>query len=743
MSQTDFPFSRSTIRYVAILLLTAFMGIASFIGVFELQNEREAGGRLFYAEQTQEMHRRFELLVESELQSYSLFASSLAIHPDLIQSLETQNPALAERFVYQTLEESKLHRPVENLWIHLIDSSLHSFYRSWSFKRGDDLSIVRPELSLLLENPTPLAQMSLGIFTLSLKHTHPIQKEGKLLGFLEVIAPLQETMLRFSQKHSIQSALLVNASLAAKVTQQPYSLISDQYALLYATDSRNLTLLEGLPLSLACQKNLSWEKEGVVFGASCLRDSFGAPLGYLVFFLDEKELGAKLEQNLAPLSRLIFVLTLASALLFLLFWGYARSARLEFRSIQNLYERLVEESRTDSLTRLPNRHAIRLEMQNQSYAHLLLLNIDSFRTLNDFYGSDVGDDLLIEFAKRLKMLEQKHTGLKAYRLHADEFALLSSESMEIKKLLTLTHRFMTQGPYRENRHRIEIMLSLSIGAAKASPQALEQADIALNLAKSSNDSYKLYAPELENHHKLRQHITLTKRLKEALREDRLIPYFQPIVNSKGHIQKYECLARIIESNGEVLSPYLFLQIAKKSKLYPKITQKMVQKSFKAFEKSDHDFSINLSFEDIAHTKTRDFILKSLQDYPKAKQVIFEIVETENIHNYKLLEDFIKEIKRFGARVAIDDFGSGYSNFLHLAKLRVDFIKIDGSLIQGLGQDSEVEIIVHSIVEICQRLGIQTIAEFIDNEPLSHKASEMGIDFQQGFYFYEPSHEIRH
>lgn len=711
------------------------------IGVFEVKSERENGAKIFYSEQMQETHRRFDLLLKHEFQTYGLFTSALATHPQLIEGLANEDILLVSQFIHGTVKGSNAHQAIENLWIHIVDASMHSFYRSWSFKRGDDLTRVRPDLLPLVTKPRPLAQISLGIYALSMKHTHPIYKGDKLLGFIEIITPLQDILKRFSHDNSIQSALVVDAKDATKVTQSPYSDLDDHYSILYTTSPENIERLQGIPFDSLCGKDKFLAHDEALLGVQCLEGYTGKRVGYAVFFLTKDVVDEQLRQSLAPLSKLILVLVLASALLFLLFIGYARAARLEFRSVQNLYDRLIKESNTDALTSLPNRRAIRADMQTIPYQHVLLLNIDSFRMVNDFYGADFGDELLIEFAKRLRMIEEKHQGIKAYRLHADEFALLAPEEIELSRIIKITLRFMTQYPYDQNSHNVEIALSLSMGVAERSPRALEQADIALKLAKNSSDTYKIYAPSFENHHQLSQHITLTRQLKEALKEDRIVPFFQPIVDSCGVIQKYECLARLIEADGSIIPPFLFLQIAKKSKLYPKVTRRIIQKSFQAMELKSCDFSINLSFEDIANPKTRDFIIKTLQLYSGRNRVIFEIVETENINNYKLLEEFINEVKLYGARIAIDDFGSGYSNFLNLIKLQADFIKIDGSLIKELGRDTNVESVVRSIIAVSKELGIGTIAEFVDSEFLSKRVADLGIDFQQGYHFYKPAPQL--
>lgn len=124
-----------------------------------------------------------------------------------------------------------------------------------------------------------------------------------------------------------------------------------------------------------------------------------------------------------------------------------------------------------------------------------------------------------------------------------------------------------------------------------------------------------------------------------------------------------------------------------------------------------------------------------------KRVIFEIVENENIEDYELVDYFIKEVKQFGAQIAIDDFGAGFSNFKHISRLNIDYIKIDGSLIQNILSDSNSQAIVETIHAFASRLGIKTIAEFVDNQAIFDKVTSIGIDFTQGYFIGKPAPDV--
>jgi EAL domain-containing protein (putative c-di-GMP-specific phosphodiesterase class I) len=233
------------------------------------------------------------------------------------------------------------------------------------------------------------------------------------------------------------------------------------------------------------------------------------------------------------------------------------------------------------------------------------------------------------------------------------------------------------------------------------------------------------------------------KIKEAITGDRLTTYFQPIIDNKtGAITKYESLVRLIDKEGKVISPFFFLDIAKKAKLYTKITKIVIDKTFATFENlQQYDFSINITVEDINDEEISSYIFKKLKNYPNSNRVIFEITESEEIKDYAFVNNFIKTVKSYGAKIAIDDFGAGYANFEHIINLKADFIKIDGSLIKNINTDKNSRIITEAIIAFSKKLGSKTVVEFVHNEEVYKKVKELGADFSQGFHLGEPSPKI--
>jgi c-di-GMP phosphodiesterase len=184
-----------------------------------------------------------------------------------------------------------------------------------------------------------------------------------------------------------------------------------------------------------------------------------------------------------------------------------------------------------------------------------------------------------------------------------------------------------------------------------------------------------------------------------------------------------------------------LDAAKRSKLYPKITIAMLEKSFAAFSNSEYGFSVNLSNEDIENSEITDYLLLLFEKFPnlcKRAQVAIEILETEGIVNYPKVYDFTHRLKElYGCKLAIDDFGAGYSNFTHILQLKVDYLKIDSSLIKEIDTSKEAQAIVRTVVAFSKELGISTIAEFVHSKEVHDKVKELGVDYAQGYYIGKP------
>jgi diguanylate cyclase (GGDEF)-like protein len=405
-------------------------------------------------------------------------------------------------------------------------------------------------------------------------------------------------------------------------------------------------------------------------------------------------------------------------------------------------EELIHYYYTDSLTGLSNRSQLIKDINNVQNTSLILIDIDRFKDIVYFYGHEIGDMCLKAFTLKMKQMLDS-TNYNHYRISGDIFAVLIKKCSGAEALNALMKRLNSEmDVFYFNCKEHEIHFKATIGASMFAQELLMSAEKALKTAKATNKNMLLYDEESEEFRSYEQNIFWTNKITEAISSDQIVPFYQPIINNKTNkIEKYECLVRIIDNDETVHSPIKFLDISKKSRNYAAITKNVVEKSFKEFENTRYEFSINLSAKDMIDNEITNYIYTQLENFKGCNRVIFELLESEGIENYDDVYAFIEKVKEYGCKIAIDDFGSGYSNFIHLLKLKVDIIKIDGTLIRDLDSDENAQIIVKTIVDFANKLNILTVAEFVHSDFIQHRVKELGVDYSQGYYFGQPKREI--
>lgn len=393
---------------------------------------------------------------------------------------------------------------------------------------------------------------------------------------------------------------------------------------------------------------------------------------------------------------------------------------------------------TDSLTKLENRNKLIDDILNKRFNKLALIEINSFNEISDFYGNWTRDVILIEFSKVISSFAKKN-GMKVYKIDSDVFALLDSTQLRKETFIKLIKKFQNDIEnhcffYNKNK----IFISVRAGISINEDFLIEKADMALNYAKKQHKQIQQYSKNLQISKQFKDNLTCLRKIKYALKNDKIVPYFQPIYNNATHkLEKYEALIRMIDEDGKLILPNYFLDAAVKSGIYSELTRVMINKTFEVFENIEKDFSINLLVDDILDPHTRKFILNKLKKYKNSKHVIFEIVENEEIDNYKQVSEFIEKVHEYGAKIAVDDFGAGYSNFEYIMKLNIDYIKIDGSIIKNIANDNSAQIIAETIVSFSKKLNIYTVAEYVHDEKTYNKIRNINIDFSQGYYLSKP------
>ena len=398
---------------------------------------------------------------------------------------------------------------------------------------------------------------------------------------------------------------------------------------------------------------------------------------------------------------------------------------------------------TDELTSLPNRKSLLKDISAMNNPILSIVDIDSFGTINDLYGEKIGNKVLVNMANLLNEFS-KSVECKAYRIGGDIYALLKNKKFDSNECITNIESLIeTVSNHSINLQGYDITLRIvvTIGISKENTDTVEKAHMALMNAKKNKISYLIYENEHNLDKEYQNDIKWTRIIKKAIENENIIAYYQPIIDANKNILKYECLMRLRE--GDVIhSPYLFLDIAKKVKYYPILAKIIINTAFKKAQETKSVINVNLSIQDIVNKDIVDMIKNELSKGDFAHLITFEILESESITDYEKVISFINIVKSFGAKIAIDDFGSGYSNFVYLLRLKPDLIKIDGSLVKNIHKDKNSYLITKTINDFAHSLGMKTVAEFVHCEEVFNLLKEIGVDEYQGFYFSEPLEQIK-
>jgi c-di-GMP phosphodiesterase len=400
----------------------------------------------------------------------------------------------------------------------------------------------------------------------------------------------------------------------------------------------------------------------------------------------------------------------------------------------------------DELTSLKNRAALEDDIKDDDFVSIALIDVDSFDDINELYGFSIGNLVLIEVAKILNEFSIKYD-VNVYRFYGNVYCLADKKMMGFSRydefINDLCLLFKNRAMYIEELS-LDIFITITLGISIAQEEPIKTAGIALKKAKKSNMKFFVYNNEIDTKDVIKKSIYWREKIKLAIEQSNIVPFYQPIFNRNNEIVKYETLMRIKDKNEEgetiYLSPYLFLDISVKTKQYLQLSHQVISKAFADLSKTEKQLSLNLSFKDILDG---DFIIsldKNLDriENKKKSQIVFEILESDYISDYSLLEDFIIKYRNQGIKIAIDDFGTGYSNFAHILKIRPNYIKIDGSLIKNINTDKNSYEMVKSIIDFSKALNIKVIAEFVHSKEVYDSILDLGVDEFQGFYLGKPT-----
>lgn len=382
---------------------------------------------------------------------------------------------------------------------------------------------------------------------------------------------------------------------------------------------------------------------------------------------------------------------------------------------------------------------------------LLMLDLDDFKDINDTYGHPCGDMVLKAVADISRTVLRK--GDIATRIGGDEFAILLAETgADGARIVAEKLRALIRDCMFEDSSGKQFHITVSIGVvtypenAKSIDDLMAGVDMGLYRAKEMGKNGVVTLSSvgelLSANRKTRDSV---ERLRAALKEGRILPYYQPIVDCRtGAVAGYETLARLRESNGEIVAAGVFIDTIEKYGLNRELDRTMIKLALTDLKKTQRRPSkqflfINLSAKEIQSRGILSYAEKLCAELDiNPGSVVFEILERDAIGDMARMRKFLSELRQKGFLFALDDFGSGYNSFHYLRELTFDFVKIDGDFVKNILNSHVDYALVRNLVQLCRDLGIKTIAEFVETQEVLDAVKAMHVDYVQGYYLGKPA-----
>jgi len=738
-------------------------------GFFFIHNKVEDLKYEKYENSTKEIDDKLQTLIQEKQEAIELVSLALSEDRTIKDSLLNNTIVDLDLHLFSTRLADKTS--LKHTWFQIVTPDGKSFYRSWTDKRGDNVTKVRPDIVNVIKNPKLTSSISAGKFDLTFKAIVPIYSKKKFIGVIETISKFNSITKKMKQSH-YETIVLVDKTYKKNFIH-PFTetFIQDYYIANMEIDQDCLAIVKDKGVEYFINKPIFYIdlENNKLINTYHLPDINGKEMSYFIVFQD---LGSINFHNIIRVrnSLILFVVSIFIFLIGLSYYLYSKKykqfmqemninleekVQVKTRELKKQSKKLEHLAQHDFLTKLPNRMLL-IDRLKQSIKHakrtkqkinILFLDLDRFKEINDTYGHEIGDALLKNVANRLNGCIREEDTIA--RLGGDEFTIILNSTDEIQtiavanKIIEIMHDSIIVG-------NIELHSTFSIGISTFPDDGdtpdilLRNADTAMYEAKDSGkNTYRFYNSKMTE--LAFERVLLENNLRKAIENEEFEAYYQPKIDARtDKIIGLEALIRWNHPELGLIPPIKFIHFAESIGLIVEIDKWMMREATTHVLKWKKEgiqtgrLSINASAKQLENkdcVRDLSLLISTVGFNPKDLEI--EITEGQIMKNTQHVTSVLNEVREIGINISIDDFGTGYSSLSYLKRLPIDKLKIDRSFIRDIPEDQDDVAIVKTIIALANNLSLELIAEGVETEQQKDFLLKEGCHNIQGYFYSKP------
>jgi EAL domain-containing protein (putative c-di-GMP-specific phosphodiesterase class I)/GGDEF domain-containing protein len=381
----------------------------------------------------------------------------------------------------------------------------------------------------------------------------------------------------------------------------------------------------------------------------------------------------------------------------------------------------------------------RLKKSNEHHLQIAIILVNEIDNISRFFGTKTADEVMKKLLTHFKQQARLHA--RIYRIATNKLAILTDKETPFDELYSIIQSHNKNTPFITDPF---IYITLNAGVARGNKSLLlKNAHIALLQSKQGDQSIVNYCEAINDAKSLYLYnVEIAKEIREAFDAHRVVPYFQPVINTHtDEVIRYDCSPRIVTSQGEILTPDTFANALNRLRMNGMLTHALFTQCVSRFRKSAICWELTLCAENIADPTIYDHIAYELHRYPNPENITISILESQVISHYYEIKSFIAMVKSKGAKVVMHCWGNEFINTLNTLKVEVDGIKLDGAITKQLLNDANTSLFISYITDIAQQLELELVVEAVESDTVAELLSQLNVTLMQGSFLGKPTPHV--